>query len=66
MRNKIKSGDDGGHIFQNKVSDPSSLPDKLAAEQQKLKKKKLRYEKKIHRYIVHANKLDITKINKGL
>jgi len=35
MRNKVKSGDDGGHIFQGKVSDPSSLPDKLAAEQQR-------------------------------
>lgn len=35
MRNKLKSGDDGGHIFQGKVSDSSSLPDKLAAEEQK-------------------------------
>jgi hypothetical protein len=35
MRNKVKSGDAGGHIFQGKVSDPSSLPDKLAAEQRK-------------------------------
>jgi hypothetical protein len=35
MRNKVKSGDAGGHIFQGKVSGPSSLPDKLAAEQQK-------------------------------
>jgi hypothetical protein len=34
MRNKVKSGDDGGHIFQGKVNDPSSLPDKLTAEQQ--------------------------------
>lgn len=35
MRNKLKSGDDGGHIFQGKVSELSSLPDKLAEEQQK-------------------------------
>jgi hypothetical protein len=35
MINKVKSGDDGGHIFQGIVSDPSSLPDKLAAEQQR-------------------------------
>jgi len=30
------------------------------------KKKKLRYGKEIHRYIVHAKKLDVTNINKGL
>jgi len=32
----------------------------------KKKIEKLRYEKKIHRYIVHAKKLDIANINKDL